>query len=202
MSIFLKIAEYLNESSPLTITQVDSLDQNDSAYLSQTICSNPNKKQKIDTSQWVLTNDLYSEYKKLITDNNSLFLKIEKLLNGYMLEKKMLALDIHLYLAYIYVSLSKKLFCLKFINNNKTIELINSIDENDIITNQLKRKLAIIHETFDYQKNYFVRIDNSLALPWNDFILPTLMRHSLSKNNLVNDLELPSMSYNKSTKLH
>ena len=201
MSIFLKIAEYLNESSPLTITQVDSLDQNDSAYLSQTICSNPNKKQKIHTSQWVLTNDLYSEYKKLITDNNSLFLKIEKLLNGYMLEKKMLALDIHLYLAYIYVSLSKKLFCLKFINNNKTIELINSIDENDIITNQLKRKLAIIHETFDYQKNYFVRIDNSLALPWNDFILPTLMRHSLSKNNLVNDLELPSMSYNKSTKL-
>ena len=199
MSIFHSIAIYLNEKTHLVLTKVDSINHHTDELLC-IVHPESRKKQKtnenIDHSQWVLTNDLYLEYESLIKNtNNPICLKIEKLLDTYNLNKKMLALDLKLYLAYIYVSITKKIFRLKFINNNKTIDLINSLDKNNVIETQLKRKLAIIHATFDHQNSYLVYIDDTLSLPWNDYILPTLARHSLFKNHLLNDLELPYKSH-------
>ena len=200
MSIFLKIAKFLNDVPHLSLIIINNQNNDEGEADLQYTWSNYKKKPKIgdtDQEQWILTKDLYLEYQNLIKDdyNNSTQSDIKKLLNAHMLEKKMLALDLDLYLAYIYVSLTKKLFSCKFISNNITVELINSVDIDNIIDTKIKRKLAIIHSTFEYKNNYFVYIDDTLALPWNDFILPTLAR-SLLNDNLINNLKLPDMSYN------
>ena len=183
MSIFLDIGKKLNARPKVDINKGGNFN----CY--------PEKDENI-TQLWVLTNELYIQYEDLILhkNNNEICQKIENLLNEHRLEKKMLALELNIYLSYIYVCLTNKLFQHKFINNEKTIKLINSVDRNNIIDLDLKRKLAIIHATFDHQNNYLVYIDESLSLPWNDYILPTLGRQMFSRNRLINDISLPKYS--------
>ena len=179
MSIFLNIAEYLNDASKVLVSKIDE---------SNWYLNNDDE----NSNQWVLADDLYLQYGNLIQNSeNPICLKIKKQLNSYVLEKKMLALELDMYLTYIYLSLSKNIFRLKFLNNNKTIELINTVDKNNIIDLQLKRKMAIVHGTFDHEQNYLVYIDHSLSLAWNDYILSTLARQMSYKNGLINEVSLP-----------
>ena len=99
MSIFLDIAKKLNARPKVDINKGGNF-----------ICY-PEKDEHI-TQLWVLTNELYIQYEDLILhkNNNEICQKIENLLNEHRLEKKMLALELNIYLSYIYLCLTNKLF--------------------------------------------------------------------------------------------